>query len=66
MLMAAMSALKKVGFQVHLTVGDEITLVGMYADTSPACVSMMGRAVMEPAPQTVVHLAARSRRREWR
>ena len=28
----------------------EITLVGMYADTSPACVSMIGRAVREPPP----------------
>ena len=28
----------------------EITLVGMYADTSPACVSMIGSAVMDPPP----------------
>jgi hypothetical protein len=28
----------------------EITLVGMYADTSPACVSMIGSAVSEPLP----------------
>ena len=26
----------------------EITLVGIYADTSPACVSMIGNAVSEP------------------
>ena len=26
----------------------EITFVGMYAETSPPCVSMMGKAVMEP------------------
>ena len=30
----------------------EITFVGMYADTSPACVSMMGRAVRDPPPFT--------------
>ena len=28
----------------------EMTLVGMYADTSPACVSMIGSAVIEPPP----------------
>ena len=28
----------------------EMTLVGMYAETSPACVSMIGRAVSEPLP----------------
>ena len=32
----------------------EITFVGMYADTSPACVSMIGSAVMEPPPLFVV------------
>ena len=26
----------------------EMTLVGMYAETSPACVSMIGSAVSEP------------------
>ena len=30
----------------------EITLVGMYADTSPACVSMIGSAVIEPPPSS--------------
>ena len=43
----------------------EITLVGMYAETSPACVSMTGSAVSEPPPLTmplkrlgqVVHVA---------
>ena len=43
----------------------EMTLVGMYADTSPACVSMMGSAVSEPAPSASDSLAARSSRREW-
>jgi hypothetical protein len=41
----------------------EITLVGMYADTSPACVSMMGSAVSEPPPSASLSLAARSSRR---
>ncbi len=39
-----------VTLQEDLTVCDEITLVGIYADTSPACVSIIGRAVMEPPP----------------
>ena len=30
----------------------EITLVGMYADTSPACVSIIGSAVIEPPPSS--------------
>jgi hypothetical protein len=37
----------------------EMTFVGMYAETSPACVSMMGRAVREPAPLSSDSLAAR-------
>ncbi len=28
----------------------EITFVGIYADTSPACVSIIGKAVSEPPP----------------
>ena len=28
----------------------EITFVGIYADTSPACVSIIGSAVIEPPP----------------
>jgi hypothetical protein len=28
----------------------EITFVGMYAEMSPACVSMIGSAVSEPPP----------------
>ena len=28
----------------------EITLVGIYAETSPACVSIIGNAVIEPHP----------------
>ena len=39
----------------------EITFVGMYAETSPACVSMMGRAVMEPPPYSGATQAALSR-----
>ena len=38
----------------------EITLVGMYADTSPAWVSMIGSAVMEPPPLSALSLAERS------
>ncbi len=41
----------------------EITFVGMYAETSPACVSMMGSAVSEPPPSCLDILAARSSRR---
>jgi len=44
----------------------EMTLVGMYADTSPACVSMTGSAVMEPASMSFDILDARSSRRECR
>jgi hypothetical protein len=44
----------------------EITLVAMYADTSPAWVSMTGKAVREPPPMSLDILAARSSRREWR
>jgi hypothetical protein len=43
----------------------EITLVGMYADTSPACVSISGSAVSDPAPSSSESFAARSRSREW-
>jgi hypothetical protein len=44
----------------------EITLVGMYADTSPALVSMMGRAVRGAGAHVVDILAARSSNRECR
>ena len=44
----------------------EMTLVGMYAETSPACVSMIGSAVSEPPPSASESLQARSSRREWR
>ena len=30
----------------------EITFVGIYAETSPACVSIIGSAVNEPAPKS--------------
>ena len=33
-----------------------MTFVGMYADTSPACVSMIGSAVSEPAAELVGQL----------
>ena len=39
----------------------EITFVGMYADTSPACVSMIGSAVSEPPPSLSERRAALSR-----
>ena len=41
----------------------EMTLVGMYAETSPAWVSMKGSAVSEPPPFSSFSLAARSSRR---
>ena len=44
----------------------EITFVGMYADTSPACVSITGSAVSEPPPFSSESLHARSSSREWR
>jgi hypothetical protein len=31
----------------------EITFVGIYAETSPACVSIIGSAVSEPPPFTI-------------
>src|SRR5881409_3951105 len=36
-----------------------MTLVGMYADTSPACVSITGNAVREPPPFWSLSFAAR-------
>ncbi len=39
----------------------EITLVGIYADTSPACVSMIGKAVNEPHPYFSSSLQALSK-----
>ena len=44
----------------------EITFVGMYAETSPACVSITGSAVSEPPPSSSLSLTARSSRRECR
>jgi len=44
----------------------EMTFVGMYADTSSACVSMIGSAVKEPPPACSFRRAARSSRRECR
>ena len=41
----------------------EMTFVGMYAETSPAWVSMIGSAVSEPPPISSDSLAARSSRR---
>jgi len=43
----------------------EITLVGIYAETSPAKVSIIGRAVNDPDPKDLDILAARSNNREW-
>jgi len=44
----------------------EMTLVGMYADTSLAFVSMIGRPVIEPPPISSDSFAQRSSRRECR
>ena len=44
----------------------EMTLVGMYADTSPACVSMIGSAVMEPPPSASLKRLDRSSSLECR
>ena len=44
----------------------EMTLVGMYAETSLALVSMTGRPVIEPPPSSSESLAQRSSRRECR
>ena len=44
----------------------EMTFVGMYADRSPACVSMIGSAVSDPPPSSFLSFAARSSRRECR
>jgi hypothetical protein len=37
----------------------EITLVAIYAETSPACVSIIGNADSEPPPNAGDNLAAR-------
>ena len=39
----------------------EITFVGMYADTSPAWVSMIGSAVIDPPPASSLKRLERSR-----
>jgi hypothetical protein len=44
----------------------EMTFVGMYAETSFALVSMIGRPVIEPAPSSSESFAQRSSRRECR
>src|SRR5690625_7693416 len=44
----------------------EMTLVGMYAETSLALVSMIGRPVIEPPPISSESFAQRSSRRECR
>lgn len=44
----------------------EITLVGIYADTSPACVSMIGSAVIEPPPNSSLRRLERSNSLECR
>ena len=44
----------------------EMTFVGIYADTSPPWVSIIGSAVSDPAPRASESFAERSRRREWR
>ena len=44
----------------------DMTFVGIYADTSPAWVSMIGSAVSEPAPWVSFIFAARSSSRECR
>ena len=38
----------------------DITLVGIYAETSPAWVSIIGNAVIEPPPNSSDNLAALS------
>ena len=42
----------------------EITFVGIYAEISPACVSMIGSAVKLPPPNSSFNFAARSNKRE--
>src|SRR6202034_1896869 len=42
----------------------EITFVGMYAETSPAWVSMTGKAVNDPPPRLSLILEERSSNRE--
>jgi hypothetical protein len=44
----------------------EMTFVGMYAEMSPAWVSITGSAVSEPPPSSSESLHARSRSRECR
>ena len=44
----------------------EMTFVGMYAETSPPLVSMIGSAVMRPAAELSESFAARSSKRECR
>ena len=44
----------------------EMTFVGMYADTSPACVSITGSAVSDPPPSSSDSFTARSSSRECR
>lgn len=57
------TGVEQLGLEEDLTVSMEITLVGIYAETSPACVSMIGSAVRLPP---FWMFAARSSRRECR
>ena len=41
----------------------EITLVGIYADTSPSCVSIIGNAVKDPPPKSSDSFEALSSKR---
>jgi hypothetical protein len=44
----------------------DITFVGIYAEISPACVSIIGSAVIEPPPSSSESLAALSSSLECR
>jgi hypothetical protein len=47
-------------FKLCRTVALLITLVGIYAETSPACVSIIGKDVKEPPPFLLESFAERS------
>ena len=48
---------------IHYPSVIDITLVGIYADTSPSCVSITGKAVKDPPPKSSLNLLERSSKR---
>mgnify|MGYP006938596574 CR=1 FL=1 len=62
----AVACIEQGALEEDLTIGDGNDVGGDVAETSPACVSTMGSAVMEPPPRSSRIRQERSSRRECR